>query len=388
MAGRSYRFRQMGAMAGALLAILGCGFFLAWPGMVADSAPERAAASASSGHKEPALRNCVNLGNALDAPQEGEWGFRIEPWQLDAIARAGFDAVRIPVRFSAHASLTPPFALDPQFLARVDAVIAQARARDLTIIVDMHHYDALSDQPQAELARFTALWRQLSAHWQDQPDDLILEILNEPHGAADPAWVKRFNETALAEIRANHPTRKVILATPFWGSFRGLQALAQLDGLPRDPHILASLHYYEPYDFTHQGVKWVDHPPPLGRIWGSDKDRENLRADFARFADFARQYRIPIFLGEFGVNADVPPRQRAHYLGAVRRAAEQSGTPSCVWAFAAGFDIWDFQLFSWVPGVKQALIGEQEPAIPALEGVNARPRSDPADEQRLRGRFK
>lgn len=388
MAEVSFTFRKMGTTHYARALIIGVGALALWLVTGATGAVQTIDPSPTDLARAPIFRSCVNLGNALDAPKEGEWGFRIEPWQLDAIARAGFDAVRIPVRFSAHASLTPPFALDPQFLARVDELIGYARARHLKVIVDMHHYDAASDQPQTELARFRALWRQLSAHWKDQPDDLVLEILNEPHGAADPAWVKRFNDAALAQIRAHNPTRKVILATPFWGSFRGLQALASMDGLPRDPNVIASLHYYEPYDFTHQGVKWVDHPPPLGRIWGSDADRENLRRDFAQFADFGREHQTPIFLGEFGVNADVAPAQRALYLGAVRRAAEGAHMPHCVWAFAAGFDIWDFDRLTWAPGIQQALIGEPRSAPQSDHRANTKPRSAAPSSATLRPRFK
>ncbi len=41
----------------------------------------------------------VNLGNALDAPQEGEWGLTLRSELFDMIKEAGFDSVRIPVRW-------------------------------------------------------------------------------------------------------------------------------------------------------------------------------------------------------------------------------------------------------------------------------------------------
>ena len=45
----------------------------------------------------------VNLGNALEAPREGEWGIVLEEAFFRLIAEAGFDTVRVPIRWSAHA---------------------------------------------------------------------------------------------------------------------------------------------------------------------------------------------------------------------------------------------------------------------------------------------
>ena len=49
------------------------------------------------------LARGVNLGNALDAPKEGEWGLTLEEDFFEQIRRAGFKSVRIPIRWSAHA---------------------------------------------------------------------------------------------------------------------------------------------------------------------------------------------------------------------------------------------------------------------------------------------
>lgn len=60
------------------------------------------------GESAPFLASrCVNLGNALEAPNEGDWGYRIEPAHIRAIAAAGFDGIRLPVRWDAHAGAAP-----------------------------------------------------------------------------------------------------------------------------------------------------------------------------------------------------------------------------------------------------------------------------------------
>ena len=72
----------------------------------------------------------VNLGNALEAPREGAWGMELQAEYFALIRRAGFDSVRLPVRWSAHAGTRAPYTIDPQFFARVDWAIAEAIKND------------------------------------------------------------------------------------------------------------------------------------------------------------------------------------------------------------------------------------------------------------------
>src|SRR5437588_6851367 len=83
----------------------------------------------------------INLGNALDAPREGAWGVTLKAEYFKAIKEAGFDTVRLPVKWSAHAEGKPPYTIDPKFAERVDWAMDQALANKLNIIVNVHHYD-------------------------------------------------------------------------------------------------------------------------------------------------------------------------------------------------------------------------------------------------------
>ncbi len=82
-----------------------------------------------------------NLGNALAAPTEGEWGLVLEAEHFRLIRQAGFDMVRIPIRWSAHAQTEPPYTIDPAFFERIDWVLDQARRQRLIAMINMHHYD-------------------------------------------------------------------------------------------------------------------------------------------------------------------------------------------------------------------------------------------------------
>ena len=64
---------------------------------------------------KPVFGRGVNLANALEAPREGDWGVVLKEEYFDRIASAGFDSVRLPVRWSAHAEASPPYRIDPKF---------------------------------------------------------------------------------------------------------------------------------------------------------------------------------------------------------------------------------------------------------------------------------
>src|SRR6266568_1900772 len=99
----------------------------------------------------------INLGNALEAPQEGAWGVRLKAEYFATIKRAGFATVRLPVKWSAHAQGDLPHTIDPKFAERVDWAVDQALANGLNIIVNVHHYDEMNAKPDEHLPRLVAL---------------------------------------------------------------------------------------------------------------------------------------------------------------------------------------------------------------------------------------
>jgi endoglucanase len=58
--------------------------------------PNTAPASRDAFAANKLLGRGVNLGNALDAPEEGAWGFTLKEEYFQAIKDAGFNSVRIP----------------------------------------------------------------------------------------------------------------------------------------------------------------------------------------------------------------------------------------------------------------------------------------------------
>lgn len=301
------------------------------------------------------LRRGVNLGNALEAPNEGDWGYRIETVHLDAIAAAGFDGVRLPVRWDAHADAVPPFAIAPDFFDRVDGIAEHALSRGLKVQLDNHHYDALIDEPEAHRDRFLALWRQIARHYRRAPAGLIFEPFNEPNG---DYWrgerLAELQRQVLIAIRDSNAERLVVLGPGQWNAIDALSDWRP----PEDSNIAVSVHYYAPHTFTHQGAEWLgETAPSFGRAWGLDGDIEAIARHATRAADWAAQHGLALQLGEFGVNRALPPAQRALWSRTVRRAFEAEGAAWCVWDFAGAFPIWDREAGRFIPEMLDALLG-------------------------------
>jgi endoglucanase len=297
---------------------------------------------------------CVNMGNSLEAPSEGEWGGKkIDAADFKRIADAGFNSIRLPVRWSSRTGKKPPYTIDPAFMKRVKQAVGEARAAGLNVILNSHHFDELHKDPSdAHIARLAAMWRQIAAEFASQPEaHLWFEIENEPHDKFNDSNLLKVLSPALAEIRKTNPTRAVIIGGEFWSGINSLKTLK----LPDDPNIVPTFHYYDPFDFTHQGATWVDPSPPTGRTFGSEKDVMALVADVKKVRDYIKRTGKTPFMGEFGAYEKIPVEERVVYQRTVRVAFDTIGIGMCAWGYTNTFPLWDQKTQAWVPGMLDAM---------------------------------
>jgi len=299
-------------------------------------------------------RRGVNLGNALDAPAEGDWGVVLDASFFAAVADAGFDTVRLPVRFSGHALEEPPYTIDEDLFARVDWAVDQALGQDLAIIVDLHHYDALMAAPGEHGPRLKALWSQIAARLADASPDVLFELLNEPHPELYAEDWNALLAEVLAAVRETNPDRTVVVGPDWWNHYGALGDLV----LPEDDHLLATFHFYEPFDFTHQGAEWVDGADAwLGTTWtGTPEQEAAVRGAMDEAAAWAHARGVPLFLGEFGAYGKADYESRVAWTGFVAREAEARGISWAYWELAAVFGIWDADTGLWDQPMLEALI--------------------------------
>lgn len=220
--------------------------------------------------KATALGTGMNLGNALEAPQEGDWGLFLEAYYFDRIAEAGFDSVRVPIRWSTHALQSAPYTIEPNFFERIDWVLEQTERTGLATVINMHHYEALMASPETERERFLALWAQIAERYRDLPESVFFEMLNEPTDAFNetPALWNELLVDVVQQVRVSNPERALIVGPVGWNAIDRLPQFS----LPQDDQLITTVHFYSPFEFTHQGADWVDPIPPLGANFNSDSN--------------------------------------------------------------------------------------------------------------------
>ncbi len=299
------------------------------------------------------IQRCMNMGNALEAPREGEWGYTIRKQDFQTVANAGFDTVRIPIRWSKHANHRPPYHIDPSFMARVQTLVKQAQQAGLGVIIDIHHYDALTRYPEREQARFLALWSQIASAFADAPDTVYFEVLNEPKESLRPTKLNALYGKVIPIIRKTNPSRKLILGGYPWNSLESMEQVSW----PEDPNLIATFHYYGPHNFTHQGAEWETPQLPLGVHWGDKADMIELDISFKRAKAFATASGLPVFVGEFGVIDKVPQNERNHWIKIQRQAMEYYGFSWCAWDFSGAFKSYDTTSEQWFPGMLDVYMG-------------------------------
>lgn len=295
------------------------------------------------------LGKCVNLANTLEPPKEGDWGPAFRDEDARIIREAGFSTVRVPVNFLGHAGATPPYALDRTFMARVRHVVDTLRASGLNVIVDQHENQDLSAAPEENRDRSAAVWRQVAVALRDEPANVWFELLNEPHDRLTDANLLATLEPSLSAIRESNPKRIVVLGGERWSGTDSLETLP----LPNDPYVVPTFHYYDPFEFTHQGATFVHPSPPFGRSFGGPADAAQLQIALAKVKAFmARTGRVP-FVGEYGAIETIPLDQRTLYYRTVSSAFASVGIASCAWGYRNAFPLW--KNGKWVPGLVNAI---------------------------------
>lgn len=283
-------------------------------------------------------QKCVNIGNYFETPADNNWGGSFALDDFNLIKAAGFDTIRLPVRWSDYTGPAPDFAIDPAFFAEVEAAVDAALAQGLNVVLNVHHFDALMENPAAEYKHFAAIWRQLATHYADYPDDLWFEVLNEPTKKLRGEKLINAQTAASLVIRETNPDRIIILMGENWSGINSLYT----NMAPLDDNFVYSFHYYDPFNFTHQYASWVDQNLiKEKRGWGSRADRDELTRAVATATEFQTNIGHPVFLGEFGVNAPVKQADRVKWVGAVATAMEAADVGWCLWAFSNTFALYD-----------------------------------------------
>ena len=279
---------------------------------------------------------------------------RFQAHHFQLLKQAGFDSVRVNLHAFRHMGPAPDYVLSPAWFATLDWVLDEAANNNLYVILDFHEFNTMGKDPEANKAKFLAFWSQVAEHCRTTPPSVVFEILNEPNSKLTPALWNTYLQQALSIIRQQNPTRTVIVGPAFWNNINHLEELE----LPADdPNLIVTVHYYSPFEFTHQGASWTEHKDKSGITWdGTDPQRTAIRSDFEKAAAWAKQHNRPFFVGEFGAFDKAPMDSRARWTDAVTRTIESLGGSWAYWQFDSDFILYDIPHNTWITPIRDALI--------------------------------
>ncbi|HSY74236.1 MAG TPA: glycoside hydrolase family 5 protein [Dongiaceae bacterium] len=330
----------------------------------------------------------ANLGDYLESWPVRSWGVTVSADEFAQMKREGFDHVRVPVGWHHYAGPAPDYKLSPEIFARVDFVVTNALKNKLAVMINIHHFNELDNEPTNTADEFLAIWRQIAEHYKNFPPQLAFELDNEPHKNATTALMNPIHARAIAEIRQTDPKRTIFVEPGGWGGINELKNLV----LPPDDNVIVSVHCYDPFFFTHQGATWTSGktpvtgiifpgPPatplvpdpslnltPALREWiekyntlPTEKNPSSpiaFEEKFKFLRAWSDYYGRPIHLGEFGAYTKADQKSRANFYSAFRRALEEQKIGWAIWDWSAGFHYWDKANNQPMPGMHEALFGK------------------------------
>lgn len=322
----------------------------------------------------------INLGNSWDSDGDDDngWGYPIRDSDFATIKAAGFNSVRIPVRWQNGSDYTS-HTVDPKRLNGVLEDIRFAIANGLTVVVNFHHYYQLNcsgggysehgctydaAKYEAEKTHFLGMWAQVATAMGEFLDNqVVLEILNEPV-IPNAERVDQLMNEAYNVIRTYAPGKTIMFESYHAAKFGDLGMLH----LPKDGNIIFSGHYYEPYSYSHQG---------LGYDCNGDAVKANTAArDMLEYVNLAKSLypdidgvnHVPMNMGEFGIaggagsncpsNKAVSDANKAEWAQKTAKAALNNGISFHYWSFGPtdGFEAFNIYSETWYSGFPQALI--------------------------------
>lgn len=309
-----------------------------------------------------------NLGNQMDAHNNGvsgetAWGnAKATQATFDAVKKAGFTSVRIPVTWMGHVGDAPDYKIDEAWLDRVAELVGYAEKAGLKALVNIHHDGgdskywlniidaAKSDETNNKVkAQLKAMWTQIAEKFKNTGDFLMFESMNEIH---DGKWGWGDNRTdGGKQYRVLNEWQQVFVDavravggknTDRWLGVCGYSANPTLTmenlKIPEDKtkgRIMVSVHDYGPTEYTLE-CKYSEwgHTGATDKKAPGDVNESYFTNLFQKLKTTFIDKGYPVYLGETGncYRGDARAEQfRKYFLEYVAKAARTYGLSVILW---------------------------------------------------------
>ncbi|WP_115514790.1 MULTISPECIES: glycoside hydrolase family 5 protein [Xanthomonas] len=221
------------------------------------------------------------------------------PGEYQHFANTGMNVVRLPVLWE-RLQPKPQGPLDPAQLALIRQAVANAKAANMVLIVDIHNYAKYYGQkigtPRVPISTFTDVWKRLAVAFKND-NAVIFGLMNEPYDIAPQNWAAAA-QAAIDGIRATGANNLILVPGALWSgahswysTIAGQSNAVALASL-RDPLNRYAIEVHQYLDTDSSGTSAGCVSATIGA--------ERLRS----FTGWLRTQRKRGFLGEFGASTN------------------------------------------------------------------------------------
>ena len=289
-----------------------------------------------------------NLGNTMDGhtgftPNETLWQ-TVETTEkfVKAVHDIGFNTIRIPVTWGTMIDDENGYAIDEDWMSRVQDIVDYAVKEDMYVIINIHHDGAEqmgwlrvgADDLEPVKEKFAAVWEQIAVRFENYDEHVIFESMNEVKGEddskegmqKDTKVIMELNQIFVDTVRSTGGNNdKRWLSVP--GRYTNIGVTtsdAYGFDIPRDPknHIFVAVHYYD----------W---------FFGLMETHSNAEYSHAKAVDLQKEFEalvtrftskgIPVILGEYGAINKDNTTERAYFNEVVNRICQMDGVVPVYW---------------------------------------------------------
>lgn len=273
---------------------------------------------------------------------------------LIAVKNAGFDAIRIPVRWLPHITNQTTMEVDSKWMARVKQVVDWCMDLNLKVVLNAHHelwleYHPTYDRQTENNRKLAALWKQIGSTFRDYDANLAFAGINEVQvnwqapTTENTTVMNGYNQTFVDAVRSTggkNYYRNLIIQTYSCNPQYGLQGLA----IPLDKvenRLSVEFHYYSPYSYCSGNTDNCYY------YWGTAyKDKGSIPSEnevtmknlFAQIKKSWFDKGLGVIIGEYGVSnhftttdTETQKENMQYYLKCVSSEARRHGFGAFVW---------------------------------------------------------
>ena len=304
----------------------------------------------------------MDIGNPPNSIHAEEaWGNPVvTEAMIQAVRKAGFNAIRIPIRWQCHITNPDAMSIDEDWIARIKTVVGWCLDNDLKVIINAHHEKWLESRPyyanqDENCNKLKLLWTNIASEFANYDSRLAFAGTNEVHvkdnwkepTAENLAVQNAYNQTFVDAVRAtggNNAKRHLIVQTyvcnPWFGINGGFIIPTDVPGNGNN-YMSVEFHYYQPWSYagypeneTHYDY-WGDKYKSAGTT--PAENEKTMTEFFDRVVDTWSNKGLGIVIGEWGVtNRDNSNPEKVHenmkyYCNFLTTEAHERGFSTFVW---------------------------------------------------------